>query len=217
MVVPGWPYHIIQRGNNRQVVFFEDEDREEYLGLLKRYSQQWNCPVLAYCLMTNHIHLLIEVRSDQGLAKLMQGISLCYTQKVNKKYQRTGRLWECRHHSCLVERDRYLWVIFRYIERNPVRAGLVEKAEHYQWSSARAHILGEDNSVLSEGYLFRERDHQNYSNFLQEDEAQRELDSIRQMTRQGRPLGTLKFQQHIEKTLKRKLVPLPRGRPKKIK
>jgi len=216
VVISGYPYHIIQRGNNRQAIFFEDEDRRGYLDLLRSYSKKWVCKILAYCLMGNHVHLLVEPSKEISLSKLMQGVSLCYTQRVNRKYQRTGRLWECRYHSCLVEKDTYLLAVGRYIECNPVRAGIVRTAAEYKWSSAKAHVLGKDDPVLRDFHWLMERiDLQHYGSYLGEEELQNELRAIRCMTQRGLPLGTLKFQQEIEQALKRKLISRPRGRPRK--
>jgi putative transposase len=141
-VAAGYPHHIIQRGNNREDVFFEKNDRKQYLSLLKKYATKWTSPIMAYCLMTNHVHLLTKPGAEESLFKMMQGLTLCYTQYINRNYGRTGRLWESRYHSCIVDQEKYLWAAARYIERNPVRAGMVEKAEDYPYSSAVAHIRG---------------------------------------------------------------------------
>lgn len=114
-VAPGYPHHVIQRGNNRENVFFEKEDRTKYLLLLNKYAVKWNAPIMAYCLMSNHIHLLTKPLSAESLFKMMQGLTLCYTQYINRMYGRTGRLWESRYHSCIVDHDKYLWAVARYI------------------------------------------------------------------------------------------------------
>ena len=127
-VAKGYPHHIIQRGNNRESVFFDDEDRKQYLSLLKKYSEKWSAPVLAYCLMSNHVHLMVRPLSDDSLYKMMQGLTLCYTQYVNRKYQRTGRLWESRYHSCIVDKEQYLWAVARYIEQKSCSCQNSEKS-----------------------------------------------------------------------------------------
>jgi len=121
LIAPGYPHHIVQRGNNRAAVFFGEKDRVCYLSLLEKFKKEYSCTLYAYCLMTNHIHLLITPKDEDALAKLMQKVSLCYTQYVNRTYQRTGRLWECRFHSTIVDTDEYFWSVYRYIVRNPVR------------------------------------------------------------------------------------------------
>ncbi|HTZ19207.1 MAG TPA: transposase, partial [Dissulfurispiraceae bacterium] len=149
-VAMGYPHHIIQRGNNRELVFYDEEDKKEYLLLLAKYTEKWSCVVMAYCLMSNHVHLLVKPSMKESLYKMMQGITLCYSQYANRKYGRSGRLWESRYHSCIVDREKYLWAIARYIEQNPVRAGMVKKAEEYAYSSARAHVKGTIDRVLGE-------------------------------------------------------------------
>src|SRR4030042_6002476 len=149
-VAAGFPHHVIQRGNNREQVFFKEKDRKQYLSLLKKYSVKWKSSIIAYCLMNNHVHLLKKPESDESLFKMMQGLTLCYTQHINRTYKRTGRLWESRYHSCIVDQEKYLWAVARYIEQNPVRAGMVQRAEDYPYSSARAHVNGGKDVVLGE-------------------------------------------------------------------
>lgn len=210
----GFPHHIIQRGNNRQVVFHDLEDREVYSSLLKKYSKKWNCPILAYCLMSNHVHLLARPASQESLYKMMQGITLCYTQYTNRKYQRTGRLWESRYHSCMVEEEKYLWAVSRYIEQSPVRARMVKKAERYPYSSARAHVGGEKDGILGEA-LFSEKERKDYIRLLHERLPEPEMDRIRYHTRAGRPLGDEAFVKILEKKLKRSFSSRRRGRPRR--
>jgi putative transposase len=149
-VAVGFPHHVIQRGNNRDKVFFEKQDRQKYLELLKKYSDQWECPILAYCLMSNHVHLLVRPKGEESLYKMMQGLMLCYTQHIDRKYEKTGRLWESRYHSCIVDREHYLWAVARYIEQNPKRANIVKKEEEYPYSSARAHIEGKRDDIVED-------------------------------------------------------------------
>ena len=139
-VAPGFPHYVLQRGNNRADVFFSTEDSDVYLYLLKIYADKWNTPVISYCLMTDHVHLLVKPFSDMSLRKMMQGVALCYTQHVNRKYKRTGRLWESRYHSCIIDQGSYLWAVARYIEQNPVRSMIVEYPEEYAYSGSRAHL-----------------------------------------------------------------------------
>jgi len=108
IVSVGYPHHIIQRGNNREIVFFDNEDRCFYLELLKKHSPECGCKIHAYCLMSNHVHMLLVPLYSHSLAKALQKLSLRYTQHINKKYRRTGRLRECRFHSAIVDKDAYL-------------------------------------------------------------------------------------------------------------
>ena len=214
VVATGYPHHIIQRGNNREKIFHDDEDSMRYLSFLRKYSEKWNSPVLAYCLMSNHVHILARPASDESLYKMMQGVTLCYTQYANRKYQRTGRLWESRYHSCIVEEEKHLWAVSRYIEQNPVRARMVKKAENYPYSSAKAHISGSDDGVLGEA-LISEEERKDYIKLLRESMPAEEMDNLRFHTRAGRPYGGEKFIGHVERLLKRALSSRPKGRPRK--
>jgi putative transposase len=213
-VASGLPHHIIQRGNNRGDVFLDKEDRERYLSLLKKYSDKWDAPILVYCLMSNHVHLLARPKTEESLYKMMQGITLCYTQSINRKYRRTGRLWESRYHSCIVDKERYLWSVSRYIEQNPVRAKMVKKVEDYPYSSSRAHILGLRDEVLGEE-LFEEQQRKDYKAFIRAGILEKEMQSIRYSTRTGRPFGSEPFVRKLEKKFDRKFLLLSPGRPKK--
>ena len=213
-VAVGYPHHIVQRGNNKGDVFFDKRDRKKYLLLLKKYSDKWNSPILSYCLMSNHVHLLTKPFDEMSLYKMMQGITLCYTQYFNRKYERTGRLWESRYHSCIVDNDRYLWTVARYIEQNPVRAGIVNKVEDYDYSSARTHVNGEKNELLGEE-LFDIMQRADYAKLIQTNISKDEIGEIRHYTKVGRPLGNEQFVGQMERELQRKFFLRPPGRPKK--
>jgi len=213
-VAAGFPHHIVQRGNNREKVFIDDEDREKYIDLLKKYSRKRDAQVLAYCLMTNHVHLLVKPKENESMYKMMQGVTLCYTQFANRKYNRTGRLWESRYHSCVVDKDSYLWSVARYIETNPVRAGMVKKAEDYAYSSAQAHVIGKEDNILNEE-LIAETQRKEYRAFIREKGAEKDRDLIRYHTRTGKPLGDEAFMKRMEKRTGRDLALRPRGRPRK--
>ncbi|MFA6055606.1 MAG: transposase, partial [Thermodesulfovibrionales bacterium] len=207
-------YHVIQRGNNREEVFFDAKDRKKYLALLKKYSVKWESTIISYCLMSNHIHLLTKPKSDESLYKMMQGLTLCYTQYFNRTYQRTGRLWECRYHSCIVDHEKYLWAVARYVEQNPVRAGMVEKAEDYPYSSARAHVNGSKDAVLGEELFSNDR-RADYTLLLRSDMHRKEIEHLRYVTKTGRPFGNEGFVVEMERKLERRLLQRQRGRPRK--
>lgn len=213
-VAAGFPHHVVQRGNNREKVFIDDEDREKYIGLLKKYSRERDTRILAYCLMTNHVHLLIKPKENDSLYKMMQGVTLCYTQYANRKYNRTGRLWESRYHSCIVDKDSYLWAVARYIETNPIRARMVKKAEDYAYASALAHIMGKPDDLLNEE-LIAETQRKDYREFIRETNAEKDRDLIRYHTRTGKPLGDEAFMKRMERKTGRDLALRPRGRPRK--
>ena len=214
-VAPGFPHHVVQRGNNRADVFFSPEDSDVYLYLLKIYADKWNTPVISYCLMTDHVHLLVKPFSDMSLRKMMQGVALCYTQHVNRKYKRTGRLWESRYHSCIVDQESYLWAVARYIEQNPVRSMIVEHPEEYAYSSARAHLDLLHDPILGED-LFAEAQQHEYVEFMRSAIPVEQITAIRKSSRTGRPLGTNTFVRELECKLAKRLAALPVGRPKKI-
>src|SRR4030042_4899418 len=121
----GYPHHIIERGNNRERVFMDSMDYETYLFFLSKYSEEKEAAVLAYCLMPNHIHLLGTPSEVEALPKMMQGITLCYSKYFNGENGRTGRLWECRYYSTVIDGEKYLWTVAKYIENNPVRAEII--------------------------------------------------------------------------------------------
>ncbi|MCL5023053.1 MAG: transposase [Nitrospirae bacterium] len=212
----GFPHHIVQRGNNREDVFLAKEDREIYLGLLRKYSEKWDSPLLAYCLMSNHVHLLTRPKKDVSLYKMMQGLTLCYTQHVNRTYGRTGRLWESRYHSCIVDKEKYLWAVARYIEQNPVRAKIVKRAAQYPYSSAGAHITGKRDDILGEE-LFEEGQRGDYREMLRASLSEEEMEGIRYSTKTGRPFGRRTFMETIEKKLQRRFIPKSPGRPRREK
>ena len=134
-MLPGVPVHVIQRGNNRQRCFYEDEDRSFYLLHLSRLLAKSQCALHAYCLMTNHVHLLLTPATVESCARLMKALSQLHTQYVNKTYGRSGTLWEGRFRSSLVQSERYLLECYRYVELNPVDAGMVTRPDDYEWSS----------------------------------------------------------------------------------
>jgi putative transposase len=213
-VAAGFPHHIVQRGNNRADVFFDHADRAVYLFLLKTYSEKWNASILCYCLMTNHVHLLAKPSSEESLQKMMQGVALCYTQHINRKYLRTGRLWESRYQSCIVDQEAYLWAVARYIEQNPLRAAIAESPQDYPYSSAPAHFGLQQDPVLGE-YLFSEMQQNDYIEFIKSGIPDKQIKDIRQSSRTGRPLGRDKFVSDIEIRLEKRLTALPIGRPRK--
>jgi putative transposase len=147
LTVPGYPHHIIQRGNNRQAIFSASADYEMLLSLLEEHAGKEGVAIHAYVLMTNHIHLLATPDTAEGLPQMMQSIGRRYVRYFNTRQQRTGTLWEGRYKSTVVQADRHLLACMAYIDLNPVRAGLVEEAGAYPWSS-HAHYIGRRNDRL---------------------------------------------------------------------
>ncbi|MBI4685490.1 MAG: transposase [Nitrospirae bacterium] len=210
----GYSHHITQRGNNKEKTFFDDEDKRFYLDALQRYKDKYKMKILAYCLMGNHVHILAMPEKETSLARGIGGTNLLYTQYINRKYNRSGRLWQNRFFSSVIEKEPYLWAVIRYIEQNPIRAKLVKRAEDYQWSSARAHVLDIKDDVLSKESWFNEKEIKSYREFIRKD-AKEINATIRCATSTGRPLGSEGFIKKLERILKRGLFPKKGGRPKK--
>lgn len=146
--VPGIAWHIIQRGNNRSSCFYADDDYRRYLYLLQEQARDHGCRVHAYVLMTNHVHLLVTPARADSVSLMMKHLGQRYVQYINRTYRRTGTLWEGRFRSCLAQDEGYALACYRYIELNPVRAGMVEHPAEYPWSSYRANAQGERNVVI---------------------------------------------------------------------
>ena len=135
LILPGMPCHIIQRGHNRSACFGSTGDYRLYLRILEEQALDHDCKVHAYVLMTNHIHLLLTPAKANGVSQMMRFVGQQYVRYYNKKYDRTGSMWEGRFKSCVVDTDTYLLACYRYIEMNPVRAGMVKRPVDYAWSS----------------------------------------------------------------------------------
>jgi putative transposase len=214
IIAPSYPHHITQRGNNRSSVFFDDEDRQTYLKLLTSYARTYALQVWAYCLMDNHVHLLIVPGTENALARGIGLTNQVYTQYLNRKLNQSGRIWQNRFFSCVVESEQYLWAVARYIELNPLKAGIAKHAEEYRWSSAKTHLTGAEDSVLGPLSTWLDPSEKNaYSKFvLTENE---EMDTkIRQATRTGRPFGSESFIDMLELQLNQVLRPKKAGRPR---
>lgn len=147
-LLPDVPVHLIQRGNNRQTCFFVDADRIAYLTWLEQFAREYGCRVHAYVLMTNHSHLLMSATEVTAISRLMKALGQRYAHYINRRYHRTGTVWDGRYKSCLVQDERYLLVCQRYIELNPVRAGMVEAPVRFAWSSYRGNAEGRPNAIL---------------------------------------------------------------------
>lgn len=206
------PHHVTQRGSNRMDIFIDSDDRELFLGGLRRWTRQTETQVWAWCLMSNHFHLLLVPTAMDGLAKTLHGVTFGYAQHFNQKYRRCGRLWQNRYYSAPLDARTHLWTVARYIERNPVRASIVLQAEDWRWSSARAHTRGERDATVSQPDWLEGSDRKAYRQFLNESGDENE---IRRATSTGRPIGDVGFVARLEGVLKRRLAALPRGRPRK--
>lgn len=213
--VPGIPHHITQRGNNREVIFLDEEDHRQYLAWLKKYSEKYGLNVLAYCLMSNHVHLLGTPMKKDSLSTTLRDSHMRYAQYMNHKYSRSGHLWQGRFFSCPLD-ETHMLVAARYIERNPIRVKLVRRAQEWKWSSARAHVSGATDEFLS-GDAFLLDLVKNWGEFVSEPDDIEIVENLRKNTRTGRPLGNKEFGAQIEKLLSRILHPKKGGRPPRNK
>ena len=214
IVAPGYPHHVTQRGNNRSTIFFDNEDRLTYLKLLRKYSSLHLLQIWSYCLMDNHVHLLAVPANEDSLAHGVGLTNQVYTQYLNRKMEQSGRIWQNRFFSCIVESDSYLWTVARYIEKNPLKVGLAERPENYRWSSARAHIDGTDNELLAKPSWLLAEDRKHYAEFMAQQNEPAE-NMLRQATRTGRPYGSETFIDKMEFQLNQSLKPGKPGRPRK--
>lgn len=221
LTVPSLPHHIIQRGNNRQPIFFTDADYRVFLRYLAKAKERYPCRLYAYVLMTNHVHLLVEPLASEHLSLFMQSVGRRYVRYVNEVYHRSGTLWEGRFKSAVVSSDTYLLACSRYIELNPVRAHLAPRPETYPWSSVHFHtqgtpnpLLDEDPAYLSLGETAGQRQGA-YRGWLTAGVPDHEWTAIREATQKGLLIGPEKFQREIEAVVGRQLIGEQRGRPRR--
>ncbi len=214
IVITGCPHHVTQRGNNRQDVFFVDDDRRAYLEILRLQAERYGLTVDGYCLMCNHVHLIVTPQDEQSLAKAVGRTHFLYSQYVNRLHGRSGHLWQNRFYSCALD-DEHFWTALAYVERNPVRAGLVRRALRYQWSSAPAHCGQAGGGLLDMGKWQKLLGGLDWKQSLCELADEQETMRLRLNTNRGRPLGSDGFISRFERALGRRLRPLPIGRPKK--
>jgi len=215
IVIPDCPHHVTQRGNNRQDVFFVDSDRQKYLEYLLEASKRYNLRIEGYCLMTNHIHLVVTPYYETSLGDAMKRTNQLYAQYVNRMHSRSGHLWQDRFFSCTLDQNHFHQALI-YVERNPVRARLVRKAWRWRWSSAPAHCGLEKKSDLLD--ITSWKDDIKFAKWKKMLERPDDKDMISKLwlsTSRGRPLGSDSFISKLETTLGRRIRPLPRGRPMK--
>lgn len=219
ITLPHISHHIIQRGNNRQPCFYSEDDCRRYLNWLKTCSDESQCQVHAYVLMTNHVHLLVTPSDIKGLGQLMKNLGQRYAQYINRTYQRSGTLWEGRFRSCIAGEDDYVLACHRYIELNPVRAGMVSHPAEYPWSSYRANAQGEHDDVITQHPVYQRlarKDNERkkaYRELFRHQLAPIVIDDIRSATNGNYALGSDRFRKEIERTLGRRARRGKPGRP----
>jgi len=205
-------FHIITRGNNRQIVFHDDNDFTAYIDLLKKYKGRFPFYLYHFVLMNNHIHLILETKEDSNLSKIMQGLNLSYVYYYRKRYGYIGHFWQDRFKSLLIEKDRYLLECGKYIEMNPVRAKIVTKPEDYKWSSYKVYAYGMQSSLININPIYiglgntpeqRQENYREYTLSFEENVFNQNF------------YGSKEFISEMEQLYRIKSMPRKQGRPKK--
>jgi len=205
--IPGLATHLVQRGNNRQAIFFEEADYKAYLSLMNEARDRFSCAIHAYVLMTYHVHLLGTPAEKTSVSKMMQYIGRHYVPYINRKYSRSGTLWEGRFRAAIIETSAYLLSCYRYIELNQVRAGMVQHPGEYPWSSFLKNGLQTEDGLITEHSEYlnlgesRTKRASNYRLLFNQPIPDEELSSVRNHTQSGTPLGNSKFREEIESAL----------------
>ncbi len=219
--ISGIPQHVTQRGNNRQACFYADEDYRLYLELLNDACRLHACYLHTYVLMTNHVHLLITPSTPDGISRVMCDLGRDFVRTINRNYHRTGTLWEGRFKSSLVDTNRYCLTCYRYLELNPVRAGMVGHPADYRWSSYHCNGLGKPDTLISphDCWQLRGEDDQGrtatYRALFKAALEQADIEHIRHCMNTGLPTGNDRFRRDIEKVLSIRIGQGKRGRPRK--
>ena len=219
--LPGQPQHVIQRGNNREPIFCQDDDYRYYLQKLEEGCKKHSCDLYAYVLMSNHIHLLLTPQTGKGIGQLMQMMGRYYVQYFNYNYQRTGTLWEGRYKATLIDFEQYLLSCIRYIELNPVRAGMVKHPRAYPWSSYSYNALGRPDPLITPHQLYTqlggsdEERQAAYRSLFRSRLSKETLSEIRSATNKAWVLGNDRFKEQIEAQMGRQASPKQRGGDRK--
>ncbi|MBL8519268.1 MAG: transposase [Betaproteobacteria bacterium] len=217
----GVPLHIVQRGHNREACFYSEEDYQSYLHWLGEALAESDCRLHAYALMTNHVHLLLTPRKAALVPRLIMSLGRRYVQYMNRTYKRTGTLWDSRYKSSIIQAEAYLLTCMRYIELNPVRAGMVDDPAHYRWTSYRHNGLGQADARLSGHTVYEalgttDKARQSaYRALFRVGLDAEAIDDIRLALNQSQPLGNGRFHSQIERKLGARREARPRGRPRK--
>ena len=217
---PELTYHVIKRGNNKEVIFATEEDYHHYLNTLQRYKKKYDFKLFAYCLMTNHVHLLIKVGNKGTISRIMQSITVAHTRYYNYIYRRCGHVWQGRFHSPIVSDDSYMINVMRYIEQNPLRAGMVKSVADYKWSSYLLNVRQKKSVLIDREHnlVFQNlgQDGQSrintYKKLIGESLKEEDLKEIQISTRKGVNYISQKFKEQINALLPNRR---RRGRPKK--
>ena len=213
VVLPDVPYHITQRGNYRQDVFEDEEDKRFYMELFTYYSKEHGLKLYAWCLMDNHVHFVVESSSATTLAKVFNTVHMRYSQYFNKKKGVRGHLWQGRFFSCPLDKC-HLYEAIRYVELNPIRAGISSHLKDYIWCSAYSRLCNDKTIPLNSIKRYLEID--NWEEYLKEAVNEEIIATFKSNTKSGRPSGDKRFVNKIEKMTGRSFKVKQVGRPKKI-
>ena len=215
IVIPDYPYHITQRGNYRQNVFIDDDDRIKYLSWIDEYSKRYQLSILAFCLMNNHVHFITIPGKEDSLSKVFSIVNMRHSQYLNKRMGESGHLWQGRFYSCVLD-ENYLIASLRYVENNPVRAGILKEAWKWKWSSA-AHRVGISDGLIDLRGIgdFTGMSFEKWRQFLLSEECEGDIQVIRKYTTLGRPLGTDDFIAKRSRRAGKVLTVMQKGRPRK--
>lgn len=211
-IAVGHPHHVTQRGNNKQVTFLSPYDYKFYLDLLERYRNTIPISILAYCLMPNHIHFIAIPHEANALGRLCHIVHTLYSQYCNRKQRNTGHFWQGRYFSCVLD-EKHLFAAIRYVEKNPVRANLVSETWQWKWSSFASHAFEEHGSVKLDNDMIQ-IDSADWDSYINGDENNDFIKSIRQCSSLGKPLGDPAFVQKLESRLNCRFKLTRRGRPR---
>ncbi|MCX5850004.1 MAG: transposase [Deltaproteobacteria bacterium] len=211
----GYPHHVTQRGNYRQRVFKTNNDYKQYLSWLNEYSEKNSLDIWAYCLMPNHVHFICVPQKIDSLARTFNTLHMRYSQYMNKKQGACGHLWQGRFFSCILD-EKHLFAAVRYVENNPVRAGIVKSQGEYHWSSAKGHINKGGDLILCKKSFLHD-DIEDWLSYLNSGEDNNIVECIRKKTRVGQPYGEDGFMIKLEKKLGMKLSKGKPGRPRKVR
>ena len=210
VVLPGYPHHVTQRGSRRQPTFFREEDYRRYLRLLADWCQRHGVAIWAYCLIPNHVHLVAVPSTSEGLSRAIGQAHRQYALAINRREEWSGHLWQERFASFVMD-ESYLLAAVRYVELNPVRAGLVDHPGGYPWSSATAHFVKQSDILVDPNPMLERVS--SWEDFLADENAKNE-EIINRHTKSGRPAGCEAFVLGLEKMLNRPMRPLKVGRRK---
>lgn len=219
----GHPQHVIVRGNNRNNIFHRHKDYIVFLDTMKHALEKYQCNLHAYVLMTNHAHFLLTPQIDGAISNVMQALGRSYVQYFNKKYLRTGTLWEGRYKASLVDSERYALTCYRYIELNPVRAKMVVSPEDYEWSSYRCNVLGTKNELVTPHDLYlrlgenKKQRLDAYGSLFAGHLAQQDINQIRDATNKCWAFGSSEFLRRVSRQVDRPLQSGKRGGDRRSK